>query len=272
MPTANNTISKQEKVVDILGLPVNSLTMEDVLRRADQSVASRKQLLLGVINAAKVVNARKNACLKQSLQQANLILADGVPIVWLSRLMGFGLPERIAGIDIMYKLLELSSEKNYAVYFLGAKPDVLRKVIEFVQNNYPGLRIAGFRDGYFKQSEEKEVAEEIRESKADILFVAMSSPKKENFLEKWHRFTLVPICHGVGGSFDIIAGITKRAPAWMQKCGLEWLYRVIQEPARMWKRYLVTNTIFIKLSFGAIVRARFSRLFRRFAHCSQKSE
>ena len=260
-PSTSIISNRPEKIVDILGLPVNSLTMAELLQLAEQRISSRRQLLIGVVNAAKVVNARRDRRLRQSLEQADIILADGVPIVWLSRLMGFGLPERVAGIDIMHRLLERSYEENYSVYLLGAKPEVVRKVVEFVRSNYPSLRIAGFRDGYFDKAEEKEVAEEIRASCADILFVAMSSPKKENFLEKWYEFMLVPVCHGVGGSFDIVAGVTKRAPVWMQKCGLEWLYRVIQEPGRMWKRYLVTNTIFIKLGLGAILRARFGRLF-----------
>jgi len=161
----------------------------------------------------------------------------------------------------MYRLLERSSAKNRSVYFLGASRSVVTEVVKSVSNNYPGLRIAGFRDGFFNKAEEKTVVDEIRKSKPDILFVAMPTPKKENFLAKWHNYINVPVCHGVGGSFDVLAGLTKRAPFWMQKSGLEWLYRVIQEPRRMWRRYLITNTIFIKLSLQAIIRARFGRLF-----------
>ena len=174
------------------------------------------------------------------------------------------MPERIAGIDIMYKLLQQANESHYRVYFLGAKPEVLRKVIRTVQRDYPGICIAGYRDGYFDKAQEQSVAEGIRNSRADIFFVAISSPKKEKFLRKWRDFINVPVCHGVGGSFDILAGVSKRAPLWMQKCGIEWFYRLIQEPRRMWRRYLITNTIFIKLSFEAILRARVGRLFRRF--------
>lgn len=262
MQIATDTILKeQQKTVDILGLPVNPLTMEQLIQLADRHIKSRKQLLLGVINAAKLVNSRRDPQLRQSLDQADIILADGAPIVWLSKVIGKGLPQRVPGIDIMFKLLELASQKSYSVYFLGAKPLVIKKVARFVKNNYTGLRIAGFRDGYFIQDQEKNVAEEIKKSNADILFVAMSSPKKENFLKQWQTFMSVPVCHGVGGSFDIIAGVTKRAPKWMQKCGLEWLYRVIQEPRRMWKRYLVTNTLFITLSIKAIIQTNLNRFF-----------
>jgi N-acetylglucosaminyldiphosphoundecaprenol N-acetyl-beta-D-mannosaminyltransferase len=179
-------------------------------------------------------------------------------------LIGDPLPERIAGIDIMYKLLQQANENHYRVYFLGTKPEVLPKVITTVQGDYPGIRIAGFRDGYFNKAQELTVAEGIRNSRADILLVAISSPKKENFLRKWRNFINVPVCHGVGGSFDILASVSKRAPLWMQKCGMEWFYRLIQEPRRMWRRYLITNTIFIKLSFESVLRARMRRLFRRF--------
>jgi len=248
-------IATKTNTVDILGIPVSAVTMDDVVDLADNHITCGKQLLLGVLNAAKLVNARRDRRLRESLLEADVIVADGMPIVWLSRLVGKSLPERIAGIDIMYRLLKLADENNYSVYLLGAAPAVVAKAARQIRNDYPGLRVAGFRDGFFEPAEEKDVAENIRQSGADILFVAISSPKKENFLRKWREVMNVAVCHGVGGSFDIVAGVTKRAPAWMQKCSLEWLFRVIQEPRRMWKRYLVTNTIFIKLSIAAVIRA-----------------
>lgn len=265
MSSVSTLISgKRERAVDILDVGVDPLTMDELLVLVDECIASREQLLLGVVNAAKVVNARRDPKLRRSLEQASLVLADGVPIIWLSKLMGTALPERIAGIDLMYKLLRRSCEMRYGVYFLGAKPDVVGRVVKVVRSNYPGLRVAGFRDGYFDKTDGKEVAEGIKKSGADILFIGISSPKKEKFLEKWRDYMSVPICHGVGGSFDILAGVTKRAPVWMQKCGLEWFYRFVQEPRRMWKRYLVTNTIFIKLGCEAIIRARLKAVFRKY--------
>jgi len=181
-------------------------------------------------------------------------------------MLGDPLPERVTGIDIMYELLKEANKKHYRVYFLGAKSEVLQTMIKTIQKDYPGIAIAGYRDGYFNKAEEQDVAKNIKDSHADILFVGISSPKKENFLKNWLNFIDVPICHGVGGSFDILAGVTNRAPIWMQKCGLEWLYRLIQEPRRMWKRYLITNMIFIKLCFEAVLRARFGKLFRKSAY------
>ena len=266
MKTISCNSSNKEKsvVVDILGLPVHRMTMEALLQVADESITSRKQLLLGVVNVAKVINARKNLQLRQSLEQADLVLADGMPIVWLSRMLATPLPERVAGIDVMFNLLKEADKKHYRVYFLGATPGELLKVIEVVRKEYPGVCIVGQRYGYFGRGQEKSVVEDIKDSRADILFVGISSPKKENFLRRWHRHMNVSVCHGVGGSFDVLAGITTRAPIWMQRYGLEWIHRIIQEPRRMWKRYLVTNTIFVKLSLEAIIRARFGGLFRRF--------
>jgi len=250
--------------VDLLGIRIAALSMNGLLRICEEHIAERNSLLLSVVNVAKLVNCRKDAELRKSIMEADMILADGLPIVWLSRLIGDPLPERLAGIDIMYRLLERASQNNYGVYFLGAEKAIIQRVVQTVKQRYSGLRIAGYRDGYFGESESKEVAEEVRNSSADILLVAMSSPKKENFLRDWRRFMNVPVCHGVGGSFDILGGAIKRAPFWVQRCGLEWLYRLIQEPRRMWKRYLVTNTIFIKLSLGAILRARLGKLPHKF--------
>lgn len=264
----------ERKSVDILGIAVSPFTIEEILGVVDASIVSRQHLLLGVVNAAKIVNSRKDAGLMHSLKQTDLILADGVSVVWLSRLLGTPLPQRLAGIDIMYRILERASERHYRVYFLGAKLDVVERIVEIVAGQYQGALIAGYRDGYFSDSEAETVAKDIRSSRADILLVAMPSPQKENFLAKWYDFMQVPVCHGVGGSFDVMAGVTRRAPIWIQNCGLEWFYRLIQEPRRMWKRYLVTNTVFAMLSIYAVLRARLCRSrgkLRSDVNCSVKS-
>jgi len=243
--------------VNLLEMEICALSMDEVLSICEEHISKRSLLLLGMLNVAKLVNCRKNAYLRKSLIEADIVLADGLPIVWLSTLIGNPLPERVGGIDIMYRLLERSTKKSYNVFFLGARQKVVQKAVQVIQTEYPGVRIAGYRDGYFDEAEEKEIAEEIRKSRADILFVAINSPKKEKFLEKWKDYMAVPVCHGVGGSFDILAGVTKRAPIWMQRSGLEWFYRFIQEPRRMWKRYLICNTKFVILSLRAIIQAKF---------------
>jgi N-acetylglucosaminyldiphosphoundecaprenol N-acetyl-beta-D-mannosaminyltransferase len=252
------------RTINLHGIDISAMRMEDVLHVCESHIAEGSNLLLGVVNVAKLVNCRKNIELRESLVEADIVLADGLPIVWLSRLVGDPLPERIAGIDIMYRLLELASNRNYGVFFLGATQLVIQKVVETVQLKYPGVRIAGYRNGYFKESEEKDVVEQIKNSSADIIFVAVPTPQKETFLRKWRDHMNVPICHGVGGSFDVVAGVTKRAPDWMQKCGMEWFYRLIQEPRRMWKRYLVTNSTFAFLCVCEITKAWLGRLISKF--------
>lgn len=255
------SLSGQYPTVRLLGVDLFALRMSDVLDICTDHIAGRRRLLIGVVNVAKIVNVRKDRELCAALDEADIVLADGAPIVWLSRMVGRPLPERVAGIDIMFELLREANSRSYGIYFLGARRAVVEKVVDAVQRDYPGVRIAGYRDGYFSEQEEQSIAEEIKSSRADILFVAISPPKKEIFLGKWREFMDVPICHGVGGSFDVVAGVARRAPVWMQKCGLEWLYRLIQEPRRMWKRYLVTNTKFIILCLGEVTKSLLGRFF-----------
>jgi N-acetylglucosaminyldiphosphoundecaprenol N-acetyl-beta-D-mannosaminyltransferase len=247
----------------MLGIDINAMRMSEVLDLCEQHIADRSRLLIGVVNVAKAVNIQKDATLRKSISDADIVLADGAGIVLLSRLTGQPLPERVTGIDLMYNLMQRADRHRYRIFFLGATEAVITNVVDHVRDHYPNLQIAGFHDGYFKPDQEEPIAHQIRDSKADILFVAMTSPQKENFLNRWRTLMDVPICHGVGGSFDIVAGLTRRAPQWMQKCGLEWLYRVYQEPGRMWKRYLVTNTVFLVLGLREVVFSSVSKSSKR---------
>jgi N-acetylglucosaminyldiphosphoundecaprenol N-acetyl-beta-D-mannosaminyltransferase len=147
----------------------------------------------------------------------------------------------------MYELLEKANEKGYRIFFFGAKEEVLERVLEQVRAEYPGVKIAGFQHGYFKPGEELAIAQRIGKSQADILFIAFGSPKKELWVKQYFHVMAVPVIHGVGGSFDVLAGIVPRAPLWMQKSGLEWFFRLFQEPRRMWRRYLFSNCWFVLL-------------------------
>lgn len=235
------------KRISICDIPVDSLTMQETIGLIDNAIVERRSIHHVVINAAKVVNAQKDAELKESIVSCDIINADGQAIVWASRFLNRGLPERVAGIDIMANLVQLAAEKKYRIFFLGAKEEVVKKVVEVYVEKYGGQIIAGYRNGYFKKDEEEDVARQIAESGASILFVAMSSPKKEIFLNTYKEVIKIPFIMGVGGSFDVVSGLVKRAPMWMQKTGMEWFYRVMQEPGRMWKRYLFGNSEFIYL-------------------------
>lgn len=247
--------------ITLSGVPIHKVTMNELVDICEAAIKHRTPLVLGMVNVAKWVSCRNNPELRRSLVDSDIIAADGQGVVWLSRLAGCPLPERVAGIDVMFKLMQRAGQKHYRIFFLGAKPDVLDKVIQRAQRDYPGLQVAGSRDGYFDlEAEGQQVAEKIRDSQADILFVAITPPKKELFMDRFKTVLNVPVCHGVGGSFDVFAGVTKRAPVWMQKAGLEWFYRVMQEPRRMWKRYFVTNSIFLALSIPEILRHRLGRV------------
>ncbi|HJQ02114.1 MAG TPA: WecB/TagA/CpsF family glycosyltransferase [Jatrophihabitans sp.] len=228
----------------LFGLEVDALTMGEVLELCEQRLATREQLQVGVVNAAKLVRLRSDQLLRDSLLTCDLMLADGQSVVWASRLLRRPLPERIAGIDLFERLLELAERTERSVYLLGARPEVLATLRQRLAERLPGLRIAGARDGYYPPEQAAEVAREIRDSGADLLFLGMVSPKKEIFLGDYGELMQVPIMHGVGGSFDVLAGVTKRAPVRWQRLGLEWLYRLLQEPRRLWRRYLVTNSAF----------------------------
>jgi N-acetylglucosaminyldiphosphoundecaprenol N-acetyl-beta-D-mannosaminyltransferase len=149
------------KKVNLFGTEIHSLRMDEVLGMCEEHIQKKRPLLVGVVNVAKLVNCRENAELRTSLIQADVVVADGLPVVWLSKLIGDPLPERVAGIDIMFNLLEKACARNYSVYFLGAKTEVVKKAVEVIKANYPGLRVAGYRDGYFDEFEERGIAEHI---------------------------------------------------------------------------------------------------------------
>jgi N-acetylglucosaminyldiphosphoundecaprenol N-acetyl-beta-D-mannosaminyltransferase len=218
--------------------------MEEVLSIVARSIETKNRLLIGVVNAAKLVNMRRDSVLRDAVLKSDLILADGMSVVWASRILGRRLPERVPGIDLMHAMLRHGQQHNYRVYCFGATQEVLEATVAKFNAWYPDVVIVGKRNGYFKPEEEPKIVEHIRAAQPDILLVAMSPPKKEVFLARWSDELDVPVCHGVGGAFDVVAGKTKRAPLSWQRLGLEWLYRVVQEPGRMWRRYLVTNTLF----------------------------
>lgn len=231
----------------ICDIPVDALTMTQTIQLIDNAIAENRPMHHSVINACKLVNAQKDIELKQSIVNCNIINADGQGIVWAARFLNKPLPERVAGIDLMSELVKLSAKNNYRIFFLGAKEEIVSKVVEIYTKEYGRNIIAGYHNGFFHKDQEELIADEIANSKADILFVAMSSPKKEIFLNTHKNRIQTSFIMGVGGSFDVVSGVVKRAPKWMQNWGLEWFYRTMQEPRRMWKRYLFGNSTFILL-------------------------
>ncbi|MCK0178773.1 WecB/TagA/CpsF family glycosyltransferase [Flavobacteriaceae bacterium S0862] len=234
--------------INILNTSIHNLTMEDTLEAVEMTITSKEQIHHVVVNAGKIVAMQTDLQLRQSVNESDLINADGQAVVWASNFLNKPLKERVAGIDLMVNLVDLAYRKKHKIFFFGAKEEVVKKVVETYSEQYAPEIIAGYRNGYFKKEEEKDIAKQISESGANILFVAISSPTKENFLyENKQLLRNVNFIMGVGGSFDVVAGKVKRAPIWMQQSGLEWFFRFIQEPKRMWKRYLIGNSKFIAI-------------------------
>ena len=232
---------------EILGVPIAALRMDEALDVVDGVIRNREPLHIGVVNAAKIANMKGDKALRDAVLESDIIFADGMAVVWASRVLGTPVPERVTGIDLMMGMLARGSKHGYRVYLLGAKQQIVEEVARRISEDYQGVKIAGYRNGYFDPQEEPGIVDAIAQSKADILLVAITSPKKERFLSQWGTRLGVTVYHGVGGSFDVYAGMVQRAPEAWRNLGLEWLYRLLQEPRRMWKRYLVTNSVFIWL-------------------------
>lgn len=237
------------KTVKLFGLDVAAMNMEETVTFIDEKIKNNITMQHVVINASKTVLMQKDKKLKEIIKNCKLINADGQSIVWASKILKNPLPERVAGIDLMFELIRLAEEKKYGVYFFGATSDVVEKTVNIFKEKHPKLIVSGYRNGYFTEKEEEDIIKDMKKSQAKILLVAFSSPNKEYWLDKNIDNLNIPFCMGVGGSFDVVAGKTIRAPKWMQKSGLEWFYRFMQEPRRMWKRYLIGNSKFIYYTF-----------------------
>lgn len=245
------------KVADV---PVHLVDMPGALDQIDGFIRAGEPHYNVAINAAKVVEFQSDEALRDAILDAHLLTADGQAVVWAARLLGDSLPGRVAGADLMEQLLGHAAVRGYSVYLLGAKDEVVQRCVERARELYPALRVAGHRNGYFTLAEEPEVVAAIREARPDILFLGFGTPAKEYFMHRRYRELGVPFVMGVGGTFDVFAGVVRRAPQWMQRSGLEWFFRLAQEPRRMWKRYLVGNTRFVALvARDLVVRRILSR-------------
>lgn len=240
----------------LLGVQVHAASMNQVIAACRTAMSERRPLSIGVVNAAKVVRMRRDPALRDAVLASDVVLADGMGVVWASRVLGCPLPERVAGIDLFVRLLSLAEAEGLSVFFLGARQDVLDRTLDGVRARHPALRIAGSRNGYFRSDEEEAVAAAIAAAHPDLLFVGISSPRKELFLSRFGAILGATVSHGVGGSFDVLAGDLRRAPPRWQRAGVEWLYRLLQEPRRLWQRYLVTNTLFVGMVLREWARGR----------------
>jgi exopolysaccharide biosynthesis WecB/TagA/CpsF family protein len=246
---------------ELMGLPFDKLTMDDTVARClEMCRAPRASHTIVTVNASHLCLMRRDPELAQACRAGDLVVADGMSVVWALWASGQQAPERVAGVDLMARLLAAAGKHRLRVYFLGARREVVAKLVEQCRDKYPGLEVAGFRDGYFGSDDHARIVEEIRASRADILFVGMPSPFKETWCERHRDRLQVPVIVGVGGSFDVLAGFIKRAPRRVQSMGMEWCWRLAMEPRKLWKRYLTTNSQFIWFAGLEIFARRLGRL------------
>lgn len=246
------TPATQEKIlgknprITLLNTIIDVLDVQETINLVEVYVKKKEPLHLMGVNADKINELNENERLKQIVNSCGIINADGASVIKASKYLGKPLPERVAGIDLMQSLVRLSEEKGYSVYLLGAKQEVVEKTVEVLRSQYPNLDLVGFHNGYFKEPEWPSISAELKSYNPDFVFVGITSPMKEYLIEFLQDDGNKSVFMGVGGSFDVISGNIPRAPMWMQKSGMEWLFRVIQEPRRLFKRYFVGNWVFIK--------------------------
>lgn len=229
----------------LFGVWIDAIDARQSIERITQLIDAGEGGQHVVLNASKVVLMEDSPRLRSIIEAAAIVNADGQSIVWAGRLLGVPIPERVTGIDLMWELLAEAQKLSWPVYFLGAKPAVLAAFVDAVGASFPQLVIAGSHHGYF--DDDQAMAAEVAGSGASIVFIGIPSPRKEYFAHECRREFASVLTMGVGGSFDVYAGVTRRAPDWAQRIGMEWAFRLTQEPRRMWRRYLIGNIRFLAI-------------------------
>lgn len=220
------------KQAEILGVNVNSLTMVQAVEKVQQFIDERKNALVATANAEMLMRATQDEELKHILNSADLVVPDGAGTVWAANYLGVEMPERVAGYDLAQELMREAPSRGDRIYFFGSAPGVAESAREKAMELYPGIKIVGTRNGFFSEADEPEIIAEIKAARPDILLAALGVPKQEKWLYKYRQALQVPVAIGVGGTLDVMAGVMQRAPLWMQKAKLEWLFRGLKQPSR----------------------------------------
>lgn len=246
-----------QRKFELFGLNYTDVTLDEAVKQIEKFIRRKMAHMVFTMGAELIVRANCDEGLREIYLNSDMLTVDSMVVYFSAKLLGKPLREPVNAVRLMFKFLKTALLKSYHLYFLGAREEVVKEAVENVKSTYSNIKIVGWHDGYFSLNNDAEIVNEIKEKKADVLFVAMSSPLKEKFISKNLKELNVPVCIGVGGSFDILAGVCKLAPKWVSKIGLEWFYRLIQEPKRLWKRYLVTNSIFIWLVLKEFIKQLF---------------
>lgn len=242
--------------IRILDTFIDNLTMQETIELVDKYIQEKRPLHLMGVNADKINLMQKDDRLKQIINGCEVINADGNSVVWASKVLGEMLPERVAGIDLMQQLIEVAAQRKYKVFLLGAKEEVVQTLADIYRDKYPDMELCGVRNGYFSEEQWIDIKAELERSAPQIVFVGITSPKKEFLVDYLLEQGVNSVFMGVGGSFDVLSGNIPRAPLWMQKMGMEWLFRVINEPRRLFKRYFVGNWKFIASVYKEKLKAK----------------
>lgn len=233
------------KRVNLFGISVDPLTTKQTVELVRKKIVNKVPTHLLGMNADKVNGLGKDKQYDEIVKNADIINADGVSLIMAAKFLNKSIPERVAGIDLMQDLLEMAEKDGFSVYFLGAKHAVVSTLVDRMKGKYPQLQIVGYRDGYFGKDEWQNISNELKEAHPDLVFIGISSPTKEYLIDYFMKQGNNAIFMGVGGSFDVLSGYIKRAPKWVRKTNMEWMYRFLQEPKRLFKRYFFGNVKFL---------------------------
>jgi N-acetylglucosaminyldiphosphoundecaprenol N-acetyl-beta-D-mannosaminyltransferase len=243
--------------VNICDVLIDNVTFEETLSVIDKLIRARNYSYIVTPNVDHIVKLQDDLKFKEIYQNASLVLADGMPLLWAAKILKTPFKEKISGSDLFPKLCEVSTSNNYKLFFLGGRPGAADKAAKIMRTNYPGINIVGtYAPPYGFENdniENDKVNTMIKEAKPDILFVGLGAPKQEKWIYKNRDQLQVPVSIGIGATFEFVSGMVKRAPLWMQQCGFEWFWRLMSEPRRLWRRYLIEDLKFIPLLFKQLV-------------------
>ncbi len=245
----------ESRRIRLVGVPVDAVCMEEAVDRIAKAVSEQRRLRVFVVNANKAWQAGRDARLRTLLEQGDLVIAEWA-MTWAADVLRSPRVEHVGGITLMVRLLAEAERQGWSTYLLGARPGVVELLRERLRRERPALRVVGSHHGYLEASAREKVVRELGELRPDLLFVAMGSPLQERFIGELAANAGPSVCMGVGGSFEVLAGLKRDAPSWARGRGLEWAYRLAQDPARLWKRYLVTNSWFIWSVLRERIRGR----------------
>jgi len=238
---------ESRKFANILGARVDLVNTSESLDRIKQFIVARQSAHVITLNAEIVYQAQNDPGLLSIINSADLVTPDGIGIVWAGRRLGYPFEERVSGIDLLYLICERAPQEGWKIYFLGAAPGIADEAARQLTQKYPAINICGIHDGYFSEEQQQSMLEEIKALQPDILFVALGAPGQEYWIHKYRQAIEVPVAIGVGGSFDVIAGIKSRAPEWMIRANLEWLYRLLKEPSRLKRQMALPKFVLLIL-------------------------